>query len=78
MRRLATKMISDKIGFTNKDLQLMMEILDDLNTGYVTSIKFSEFLKGFGPLSRSIEKVHKIIYHSIGHHRVGGSSWVFY
>jgi hypothetical protein len=31
--------------------------VDESNTGYITSLKLNEFLKPFGPLSKSIEKV---------------------
>ncbi len=40
--------------------QLKM-ILDNSRTGSVNRFKFSEFLKGFGPLEHCIENVNRVI-----------------
>jgi hypothetical protein len=35
--------------------------IDNADTGFVTVYKWAEFLKGFGPLSQSLEKVRSVM-----------------
>jgi hypothetical protein len=39
----------------------LRSVLDDSNTGFVTVYKFAEFMKPFGPLPESINKVGQVI-----------------
>jgi hypothetical protein len=41
--------------------QSLKSVLDNADTGFVTVYKWAEFLKGFGPLSQSLEKVRSVM-----------------
>lgn len=46
------------------DEKVLQYILDNSNTGFINQHKFSEFLKGFGPVQDCIKNVSIHSFHS--------------
>lgn len=57
LRGLGTHLKTYNIAITEEDEKNLAYIVDTANSGYVTSYRFSEFLKGFGPLKRALPYV---------------------
>ena len=57
LRGLSNHLKSYNIAINDEDEKNLAYILDSSNSGYVTSFRVSEFLKGFGPLKRAITYV---------------------
>eukprot|EP01119_Soliformovum_irregulare_P014015 TRINITY_DN3784_c0_g2_i3.p1 TRINITY_DN3784_c0_g2~~TRINITY_DN3784_c0_g2_i3.p1 ORF type:complete len:1027 (+),score=315.72 TRINITY_DN3784_c0_g2_i3:409-3489(+) len=46
---------------TRGDQKIIQHVLDNSSTGFVSQTKFSEFLKGFGPLSECIQNLKSVL-----------------
>jgi hypothetical protein len=57
VRGLGNHLKAYNISIVDEDEKSLAYILDASNSGYVTSYRVSEFLKGFGPLKRAIPYV---------------------
>lgn len=51
--------LSTKIS--EEDEQILSSIIDHSHTGYVSAFRFSEFLKGFGPIKKAISKMSRVV-----------------
>ena len=42
------------VNFSTAERRIVLEVLDPSNTGQISSLRWNEFLKGFGPLSQCL------------------------